>query len=89
MASPILGGLIDRFGYRAFLLTIPCLFLAATHVLIGWTSLTPAVAFSLDGIGYSLYGSSIWPSVKYIVDKKHLGIAYGIRHHSVLSRKHV
>ncbi len=35
-------------------------------------------AFVLFGVAYSLYTTSLWPCVPYVVDKKMLGSAYGI-----------
>jgi hypothetical protein len=49
--SPFLGGVVDRFGYRAVLLFLSSIVLAGAHALLGFTMITPVVgAFALRSL---------------------------------------
>lgn len=81
VVSPFLGGLVDRFGYRAVATTLSALVLGGVHLSLVFLSGSVgnvAVPLVFMGIGYSIYAAAMWPSMPYIVPMKQLGTAYGL-----------
>jgi nitrate/nitrite transporter NarK len=78
IASPFLGGAVDRIGQRATLLALSAAFLTLTHSLMAFTDLTPYVTLAILGTSYAIYSSAMWPSIAYVVPENVLGSAYGI-----------
>eukprot|EP00455_Lapot_gusevi_P027029 TRINITY_DN2857_c0_g1_i1.p1 TRINITY_DN2857_c0_g1~~TRINITY_DN2857_c0_g1_i1.p1 ORF type:complete len:486 (+),score=203.08 TRINITY_DN2857_c0_g1_i1:75-1460(+) len=78
IASPFLGGAVDRFGWRAALLCFSSILLTLAHLLLAGTTITPILALVLIGAGYSIYAAAMWPSISYVVQKNQLGTAYGL-----------
>jgi len=77
-ATPFLGGIVDRFGHRTYLLCACGATLATAHGLFAFTHVTPYVPLVIIGISYSVYAAAIWPSVAYVVREHELGTAYGV-----------
>lgn len=77
-ASPFLGGIVDRLGYRVVLVTFAAAALCGSHLLMALTSVTPAVPFAILGAAYSIYAAALWPSVAFVVKQHQLGTAYGL-----------
>ena len=84
-SSPFLGGAVDKFGHRVMLTTIAALVLVIVHVafpfrpngdknLLVWMYL-PLIG---QGCAYSIYASSLWPSVQATVQQHEVGMAYGV-----------
>lgn len=83
IASPLLGAAIDKFGKRAFLIT-----LSSVILIIGFTAsmmmpqchqcYNELYPLLFTGIGYSIYASAIWGSIPYVVDKAATGTAFGL-----------
>eukprot|EP01006_Ploeotia_vitrea_P006478 TRINITY_DN13244_c0_g1_i1.p1 TRINITY_DN13244_c0_g1~~TRINITY_DN13244_c0_g1_i1.p1 ORF type:complete len:521 (+),score=265.98 TRINITY_DN13244_c0_g1_i1:51-1565(+) len=77
-ASPFLGGIVDKFGQRAILLTMSAAALMGAHLIMAFTMVNPIVPLAILGVAYSVYAAAIWPSVAYVVQERFLGTAYGL-----------
>lgn len=76
--SPFLGGIVDRFGHRAHLLTVSACTLSLAHLLMAFTHIEPAVPLVIIGLSYSVYAAAVWPSVAFVIEEHQLGTAYGL-----------
>ncbi|DAZ98194.1 TPA: hypothetical protein N0F65_005326, partial [Lagenidium giganteum] len=76
--SPVLGLAVDRFGHRATLAMVAPVALSMAHLLLGFTHVSAYVPLVLNGIGYSIFTSVLWPSVPLLVRDDHIGTAYGV-----------
>lgn len=76
--SPILGGLVDRFGMRAVVATIAPAVLVVVHSLLGSTDCNPIGPLVGQGLAYSGFAAVLWPSVPLVVEAKYIGLGYGI-----------
>lgn len=77
-ASPFLGGIVDRLGYRVVLVTFAAAALCGSHLLMAFTTVNPAAPFAILGGAYSIYAAALWPSVAFVVKQHQLGTAYGL-----------
>ena len=82
--APILGFIIDKFGKRAIFICLSSVLVASacfTSALIpnqtspDFICLLPLV---LIGFGYSIYASTLWSSIPYIVLPRTIGSAFGL-----------
>ena len=76
--APMLGGVIDVKGGRAFVCLASGLLLVVVHALLGYSSVTPYVPLVGQGVAYSMFAAALWPSVPYLVPEKSVDIAYGV-----------
>ncbi|EQC31217.1 hypothetical protein SDRG_11140 [Saprolegnia diclina VS20] len=76
--APLSGYLVDHLGHRAALATGAMVLLGLSHALIGYTWLSLYVPLVLQGIGFSVFLSALWPAVSYCVAPHHVGTAYGV-----------
>jgi len=76
--SPVLGGLVDRFGYRAVIATMAPAALVLVHSLLGYTTVSPEGPLVGQGLAYAGFAAVIWPSVPLVVPQRLVGLAYGV-----------
>ncbi|KDO31139.1 hypothetical protein SPRG_04277 [Saprolegnia parasitica CBS 223.65] len=76
--APLSGYLVDHLGHRAVLATGAMVLLGLSHALIGYTWLSLYVPLVLQGMGFSVFLSALWPAVSYCVAPHHVGTAYGV-----------
>jgi hypothetical protein len=76
--SPILGGVVDRFGMRAVIATIAPVMLVIVHSMLGYTDASPVGPLVGQGLAYAGFAAVIWPSVPLIVPGRLVGLAYGV-----------
>jgi MFS family permease len=80
--TPLFGSLYDRTGRGQLMMTVGCVFVLVSHILLALPGLTapwvPVVVMVLIGISFSLVPSALWPSVPKLVPLKQLGTAYSI-----------
>jgi len=76
--TPLLGLLVDRFGKRGRIMIMGSILIVPAHLLLGLTSLHPAVSFILLGVSFSLVPAALWPAIPILVKEKFLGTAFGI-----------
>eukprot|EP00981_Chlorochromonas_danica_P013731 scaffold6806_cov177-Ochromonas_danica.AAC.3 len=76
--SPVLGGVVDRFGFRAVVATIAPAVLVLVHSLMGFTDVDPVGPLVGQGLAYSGFAAVVWPSVALVVEQRLVGLAYGI-----------
>ena len=76
--TPILGFLVDKLGHRGKIMIVGSLMLIPAHLLLGLTTLHPAISFVLLGISFSLVPAAMWPAVPILVKEKFLGSAFGL-----------
>lgn len=78
VASPVFGILIDKFGHVSTLIPLSGLLLILSHLMFTFTTIDPVWTISVMGISYTLFGSTIWPSVPYLVGRHQIATAYGL-----------
>ena len=78
VSSPFLGGLVDKFGRRAVLLTMSAALLTAAHVFLASHYFPPLVSLLMLGVSYSVYDAAVWPSVALVIRDDQLGTAFGV-----------
>ena len=76
--TPILGFLIDKFGKRGKIMFFGSILIVPAHLLLGLTTLPPAISFLILGVSFSLVPAALWPAVPILVKEKYLGSAFGI-----------
>jgi len=84
--TPIIGGLVDKYGKRALIMLIACIIYLADHFFIAFYPDAPqnhpdymAVVMLLGtGVFYSAYAAVFWPCLGLAVKERLTGIAYGI-----------
>jgi len=82
ISTPFLGGLIDKFGYRAILILVSSSAIIFVHTCLylmpGTQNWFMYVPFVVQGVAYSIYSSALWPSIAYVVEDRLVGTAYGL-----------
>ena len=76
--APFFGVLIDRLGHRPQMMALCGCMLCLVHLSLAIFRFTPIPALCALGLGCTLYSAAVWPCVAYLVDAKHLGMAYGL-----------
>jgi len=78
IASPFLGGIVDRVGQRAWLILFAPMFLMLSHAMLGFTSIEPLIWVIVLGSAFAIYASSLAPGIARVVEEDQVGTAYGI-----------
>ena len=74
---PLLGIIIDKYGYRCFLTIISGVFCFISFILFNF--IKPYIPLIFLGFGYSIFASVLWPAVPIVLNNKEIsGFAYGI-----------
>ncbi|MFA5138493.1 MAG: MFS transporter [Elusimicrobiota bacterium] len=76
--APFAGSWVDRHGRRSRLLVLGSLLMIPCYLLLGFTRVPPAVPMLLLGASFVLVPAALWPSVPLVVDKAHVGTAFGL-----------
>jgi MFS family permease len=76
--APFAGNLVDRIGRRASLMILGSLLMIPAHLVLGLTTLPPALPMIVLGAAFVLVPAALWPSVPLIVDEKRVGTAFGL-----------
>jgi MFS family permease len=71
--SPILGKLVDYFGYRAVVTAAAPVLLLAVHTFLGLTRFNPWLVLMLQGLAYASFAAVVWPSIPLVVESKYTG----------------
>ena len=87
--APVMGGVIDRVGYRALLNLVASAAIIGVHALLGFTHLYPVGPILLLGLGYSIYAAALWPSIALVIEPKyHATGKSGSNTHAQRARAH-
>lgn len=74
---PLLGVIVDKYGYRAEMVLISGFFLLFSFILFNF--MNPYIPILLLGFGYSIFACVLWPSISIaVIDKHFVGFAYGV-----------
>jgi MFS family permease len=74
---PILGGFIDKYGYRPEMVLSSGFFLLISFTL--FNIIQPYFPILLLGFGYSIFACVLWPAISIaVVDKTISGFGYGV-----------
>jgi MFS family permease len=73
MISPILGKLVDFYGFRAVVVAVSPSLLFVVHTLLALTRASAFYVLVLQGIAYASYAAVVWPSIPLIVEEKFTG----------------
>ncbi|KAJ6252784.1 major facilitator superfamily domain-containing protein [Anaeramoeba flamelloides] len=74
----IAGKLVDKYGHRVLCFIATFIIMIPFNCLIGFTKINPIPELVFAGICYSLFASSLWPSVCLVVDQEIVGTALAI-----------
>ncbi len=78
VCAPFAGRLVDRIGRRATLLVLGSLLMVPSHLVLGLTTLAPAVPMLVLGAAFVLVPAALWPAVPLVVAKERVGTAFGL-----------
>ena len=87
VGAPLIGLVVDKLGYRIYFIILSGFIFVSAHLTFAFIPLcdeetgpcrTAIVGMVLLGITYSIYVSSIWPSIFYVVPARTVGTAYGL-----------
>lgn len=78
VCAPFAGLLVDRVGRRATLLLFGSLLMIPAFLLLGFTSVPPALPMIVLGASFVLVPAALWPAVALLVSKERAGTAYGL-----------
>lgn len=76
--APVMGGVIDRVGYRALLNCASAAAIVGVHCMLAFSMVYPAVPLVMLGVTYSVYASALWPSVALVTEPAYHATAYGV-----------
>lgn len=74
--TPIFGIIIDRIGKRSHFIILSSFSSIISFSLFFY--IQPLIPLALLGITYSVFASTIWPTVSLICNKRLVGAAYGV-----------
>ena len=69
---PLVGVMIDKIGLRVYFLMLSAVLILISFVL--FLHIYPLIPLVFLGVGYSLFGAIIWPSIAYMVEDNKLVI---------------
>lgn len=80
---PVVGLVLDKIGRRGEFIILSTLMLGLVHVCFIFTPessrpVYPIFYMVLLGVGYSIYGSAIWPCINHLVPEELIGTGFGI-----------
>jgi MFS family permease len=78
ICSPFLGKVVDNYGYRALIATCAPFLLIWVHLSLAITTITPEIPLAGQGLSYSAFAAVLWPSIPLVVEKRLIGLAYGV-----------
>jgi MFS family permease len=78
IATPLFGLAADKFGKRASIMITGSVFIVPAYLMLGLTTVHPAVSIVLIGIAFSLVPAALWASVPIIVPENRIGTAMGL-----------
>ncbi len=76
--APFAGGLVDKVGRRASLMTLGALLMIPCYLVLAFSSVSPAFPMILLGAAFVLVPAAMWPAVPLIVEKNRVGTAFGL-----------
>src|SRR5688572_16593145 len=62
---------------RGIIMALTPALLLVVHTLLGATSVNPVGPLVGQGMAYSLFAGSVWPSIPLVVDEHLIGLAFG------------
>eukprot|EP00814_Leptocylindrus_danicus_P021976 CAMPEP_0116019292 /NCGR_PEP_ID=MMETSP0321-20121206/9150_1 /TAXON_ID=163516 /ORGANISM="Leptocylindrus danicus var. danicus, Strain B650" /LENGTH=350 /DNA_ID=CAMNT_0003489835 /DNA_START=1297 /DNA_END=2349 /DNA_ORIENTATION=- len=75
---PLIGALCDKYGYRLMLIVISFVLTLGAQSFLALDQGPPLIPFLAQGVGSSIFGCIIWPTVAFTVDTQYLGLTNGI-----------
>jgi len=69
---PVIGVLVDKIGLRIYFLMFSSLLIIISFIL--FLNIYPFFPLIILGVGYSLFGAIIWPTIAYLIEEKKLVI---------------
>ena len=75
---PVFGFFVDRYGCRAGLIALSPAILLCVHSLMAFTDINPIGLMVGQGIAYTCFSAVTWPTLAIVVDKRYLGLGYGV-----------
>jgi len=76
--SPIVGFLVDQYGYRAIVATCAPIAIIIVHTLLGFSKSNPIPPLVGQGLAYTGFASVLWPSIPLVIEEKYIGFAFGV-----------
>jgi len=76
--APFAGNVVDRVGKRTLLMVLVSLLMIPSYLMLGLTTLPPAISMIVLGAAFVIVPAALWPSVPLIVDQNRVGTAFGL-----------
>ena len=76
--APIAGSFVDSAGRRVSLMLFGSLLMIPAHLMLGFTTLPPAIPMVILGAAFVMVPASLWASIPLIVAKERVGTAFGL-----------
>ncbi|HPR64375.1 MAG TPA: MFS transporter [Thermoanaerobaculia bacterium] len=76
--APFAGSLVDKIGRRASLMMIGSILMIPSYIIMGYTTVNPAIPMIILGAAFVLVPAAMWPAVPLIVQKERVGTAFGL-----------
>ena len=79
LLSPLIGRVIDKFGYHLSFVFLAIILMITAHFLIAFTYLSAYACSTLIGFVFVLNSASMWPLVSIVVEgEDRIATAYGL-----------
>lgn len=76
--APFAGHFVDKIGKRGSLMMLGSIIMIPCYLLMGFSTIYPAIPMVVLGAAFVLVPAAMWPSVPLIVPKKTVGTAFGL-----------
>jgi MFS family permease len=77
-ASPVFGYIVDKTGKNISWSLFSSILTTLAHALLAFTSWNPYIGISIIGLSFSIWSSSIWPIIAFVIPEHQLGTAFGM-----------
>jgi MFS family permease len=75
---PFFGHLVDRYGKRTLFMMFGSMLLVPVFLMLGYTSIPPAIPMAMMGVAFALVPAVLWMSIVFVVDRSRLGFASAV-----------
>ena len=76
--SPLVGFLVDQYGFRAVIATLAPIAIVVVHSLLGYSKINPIIPLVGQGLAYTGFAAVLWPSIPLVIEERYIGLAFGV-----------
>jgi MFS family permease len=78
IGCPLFGYIIDKFGKNIMWTFLSIFVTIFGFIILAFTSWNPYFGVCLMGVAFSIWASSIWPIIAFVIPEYQLGTAFGM-----------